>query len=49
MNDERPVSVPFFAHEAEICRLEERLHLWQALAGFAAAVAVLLLHKAKQK
>lgn len=33
-------TVPFFAHEAEICRLEERLHLWQALAAVSAAVAV---------
>lgn len=44
MNEKKPpVTVPFFAHEAEICRLEERLHLWQALAGIAAAVAVAAL------
>lgn len=44
---EKPASVPFYAHEAEIYRQERRLHHWQALAGIAAAVAVaaLLLHK----
>ena|GEM_PF-5518346 len=41
--NEKSASVPFFAHEAEIYRLEERLHHWQALTGIAAAVAVAAL------
>lgn len=43
MNEKSPASVPFYAHEAAVFRLERQLHLWQALAGIAAAA--LLLHK----
>jgi hypothetical protein len=49
MSEKSPASVPLYVHEAAVFKLEERLHHWQALAGIAAAVAALMLHKAKRK